>query len=114
MKNDFRVTKFNEYGANINILSVKDPITKKNYNIHIKTSIANMGPLEGYLCSEIYLTDSNPDHDILVNIGRKAFAVEDFSTADEKFNELIKIAKANLADGIKLFETIVATCIEKS
>ena len=52
--------------------------------MHLTKSICNIGPLSGCICYYCYLTDSNPNHNLLVEITRKAFLPDEFETEKER------------------------------
>jgi len=73
------------------INEVTNEKTEKNYLLNIVRSVPTTSILAGFYCYEIYLTDSNPKHDILVCIGRKAFAPEEYETEDDRLAALKEI-----------------------
>lgn len=89
------------------IQEVVDHESKKHYLVRIYLSIANIGPLEGLYCTEFYITDNDPEHDILVGFGRKAFTPEEFDE-DEATKILGRLISEKLPDGIKRYEAIMS------
>ena len=65
------------------IQEVIDPATGKHYNLHIYSCIPETGFFAGFIMNEFYLTDKNPKHGVLVDIGRKGFAKDEFETTDD-------------------------------
>lgn len=94
------------------IQEVIDPETKKHYNLHIVSTIPDNGLLAGFICNELYLTVSDPCIDILVGIGKKAFAPDEYNTDDEFTAALEKVIMACLPEGFKRYEAIMANGIE--
>ena len=61
---------------------------------------------------EFYLTDKDPKHGVLVDIGRKGFAKDEFETTDDMTAELENIIQDCLPEGFKRFEAIMASGIK--
>lgn len=68
------------------ITPVTDERTGNTYVLHMfRTENA---PEEGCIVYDMYLSDTNPNHDILVGIGHKVFANDDYNTEDERLDAL--------------------------
>ena len=78
-----------------------------HYIVHVFRTESENGALAGMVTYEFYLTDSNPDHDLLLGIGRKAFAPGEYSSEKEMYPEIEEEIKADLIDGIRRFESIM-------
>lgn len=100
----------NMINQNLYIQEVVDSESKKHYLVHIYFSVANIGPLSGFHCAEFYITDKNPQHNVLVNYGRKAFAPEEIEEFKEReITEILgKLILEKLPDGIKRYEAIMS------
>lgn len=77
------------------------------YLVNVFRTEPDNGALEGMVTYEFYLTDSNPDHDLLLGIGRKAFAPDEYSSEKEMYPAIEEDIKAGLIEGIKRFESIM-------
>lgn len=71
----------------------------RKFILHIMRCVANAGTLEGFICYDFYLTDSKPEHDILVGIGHKAFAPEEYKTEEERLDALQPLLEEFINDG---------------
>lgn len=98
---------FNMHKQTMYILEVVDPKSQKHYSIHVYSSVANEWPLEGLHCVELYITDQNPHHDVLVGYWKKAFTPEEYA-GGQAVRILNKMIFAKLPKGIKRFEAIMA------
>ena len=94
------------------IQEVIDPATGKHYNLHIYSRIPETGFFAGFIMNEFYLTDKDPKHGVIVNIGRKGFAKDEFETTDDMTAELENIIRDCLPEGFKRFEAIMASGIK--
>ncbi len=74
------------------VASVSDSVGRE-FVLHTFESVMNEGPLAGCTCYELYLTDTNPEHDILVGIGRKAFFPDECESEEERLEILQRIFK---------------------
>ena len=89
-----------------------DPATGKHYNLHIYSRIPETGFFAGFIMNEFYLSDKDPKHGVLVDIGRKGFAKDEFETTDDMTAELENIIRDCLPEGFKRFEAIMASGIK--
>ena len=101
----------NTLDTRVYIQEVCDKATGKHYNVHIKSCIPQNGPLKGLVCNDVYITTPDPHCDVLVGIGHKAFAPDEFDTVEDMTAALDEFAAELLPDGIKRFEAIMATGI---
>lgn len=92
---------------NLYIQEFVDPESKKHYLFHVYFSIANEWPLEGFHCAECYITDKDPNHNVLVNFVNKAFAPEEFDK-DEATDILLNLLFSKLSEGVERFEAIMS------
>ena len=97
----------NLINKNLYIQEFVDPETKKHYLFHVYFSIANVGHLEGYHVAECYITDTDPEHGVLVKYGQAAFPPEEFKEED-KDHILDELILGRLSYGIKRFEAIMS------
>ena len=89
------------------IQGVVDPKTGKEYLVHIESYIAPNGPLAGFICNEVYITVPDPSCDVLVGIGKKAFADDEFDSPEDMLAELGTLVEKMLPSGFERFEAIM-------
>lgn len=78
------------------IAEIVNDETGKHYTLHM---IRNEdAPVEGFIAYEFYISDQNPEHDILIGIGRKAFADDEYATEDKRLEELKDILDRALSE----------------
>ena len=94
------------------IREVIDPETQKHYLLHIVSTTPDYSALAGFICNEFYLTVSDPYIDILVGIGKKAFAPDEYDTEDEFAAALEKVIMDCLPEGFKRYEAFLANGIK--
>ena len=98
---------WNAYDEVVYIQDFVDPRTKKTYMIHTHSLLVNKGPLLGMLASEVYLTNQDLNHDILVCIARKAFFPDEIQSYDDLLEKMQVIIESRLDEGIAKFEEIL-------
>ena len=98
---------WNEYDEVVYIQDFVDPRTKKTYMIHTHSQLVNKSPMLGMLANEVYLTDADINHDILVCIARKAFFPDEIQSYDDLLEKMQVIIESRLDEGIAKFEEIL-------
>lgn len=94
------------------IQEVTDPATGKHYNLHINSCVPDSSPLAGFICNEFYLTTPDPHCDVLVGIGKQAYADDQFDTIEEMTAALEEVIQSKLPEGFKRFEAIMNSGIK--
>lgn len=88
------------------VSDVKDS-KERTFVLHILRCVANNGPLSGFFCYDFYLSDQNPEHDILVGIGHKAFAPDEFNSEEERLNSMQELLAGFIEENAdKAFEIL--------
>lgn len=88
-----------------------DQETGKAYLIHVHTHTAKSGKLIGHHRAELYITDENPNHGVLVNFANLSYEPDGF-VGVEATKELNQTISQNLPEAIKRFEAIMAQGIK--
>ena len=91
------------------IQEVVNPETGKHYNLHIRSCIPETSVLAGFITNQFYLTTSDPHCDVLVGIGRKAYAPDEFDSVEDMVADLDVLIQSMLPAGFKRFEAIMAS-----
>ena len=68
----------------------------KIYLLNIIKTHPTSGPMLGFICYDLYLTDPNPNHDLLVGIGHKAFTDDEYETEEARLDALQDIIATSL------------------
>ena len=79
---------------------------------NIISFVPEIGIFAGFNVNDFYLTDKNSKHEVLVCIGHKAFADDEFESIEEITAELEDVLWGCLPDGFKRFEAIMENGIK--
>ena len=96
---------------NLYISEIVDPETGKHYYFHVYFYISKEYPLKGLYCAELYITDRNPHHGVLVKYGSMAFSPEVYESG-EAVEILGRELFEKLPEGIKRFNAVMASGIK--
>ena len=98
----------NSFNREVFIMSPEESINGNQYVIHIFRDSPTEGFLSGFLVYSIYLTDNNPNHDILIGVGNKAFPNDGTVSDKEQFSEIEKMINKNIRNAIEKFDRIIS------
>lgn len=102
----------NNFHQKVYVKEMIDPASKKHYRLQIHMTCANCGVTDGWVCTESFLSDFDPNHNVMVGILNQAFLPEDIASEQDMLNRLEERVYAVLPEKARQFEKMVAVPME--
>ena len=102
----------NKFHQKVFVKEMIDPTSEKHYRLQIHMTCANCGVTDGWVCTESFLSDFDPNHNVMVGILNQAFLPEDIVSEQDMLNHLEEKVFKLLPTKVEQFEKMVAVPIE--
>ena len=102
----------NKFNQKVYVQEIVDPVSEKHYRLQVHMTCGNCGATAGWVCTESFLSDFDPNHNVMVGILNQAFLPEDIASEQDMLNRLEEKVYAVLPEKARQFEKMVAVPIE--